>query len=283
MKRAPALLTWWYSTTGGIVTILALAVPWAGARAALFLVAAIQLVLVVFYSWRRGQLPARTAGLIGAVGVLFALAQLVSGDGPTYETPPAIALGLLAAGCIVGGLVVLVRRQGVQAHPGLLSDSIIVALGSWIISWAALVQPIVNNANTTAGSTFLFGLNQPSAAVILFLVMAILLNNSQRPAAMWLLAAGLTCKFLGDLIYALIDAGHLAVGIERLGLPLYIAAYFAAGAALLHPSISSIGESPAGPSRQLTGRLIMTIASLVLPVVAPPKASLPPLKMPALP
>ena len=267
MKREPALLTWWYLTMGGIVSVLALVLPWASVREVLYLLAAIQLAPVVYFAWRRGQIPARVAGLVGAVGVLYALAQMVSGDGPTYETPLAIGLGLIATGCIMGGLVVLVRGQGARAHPGLLGDSIIVALGSWIISWAILVQPAVNNASTAAWSTILYGLYQPSAAVILFLVLAILLNNSQRSAPMWLLAIGLTCNLLGDLVYALIDAGHLGGGAERVALPFYIAAYFAAGAAFLHPSIDKIGQSTAAPGRQLTGRLIVTIASLVLPVV----------------
>ncbi len=267
MKRATALLTWWYFAIGCIIVVFALALPWDGVRETLYLIAAIHLAPVVFYSWGQGRIPARTAGLIGAVGVLYAMAQLISGDGPTYETPLAIALGLLATGCITGALVILVRGQGAHAHPGLLGDIIIVALGSWIVSWALLVQPIVNNASGTAWSTILYSLYQPSAAVILFLVLAILLNNSQRPAAMWLVAAGLTCNLLGDLIYSLIAAGHLGAGAERIALPLYIAAYFAAGAAFLHPSISSIGQRTAGPSQQLTGRLVVTIASLVLPVV----------------
>ncbi len=267
MKRASALLTWWYLAIGGIVTVLALTLPWNGPRVALYLVAAVQLAPVVFYSWRQGHIPARLAGLIGAVGVLYALAQAISGDGPTYETPLAIALGLMGTACIIGALVVLVRGQGAHAQPGLLGDSIIVALGSWIISWAALVQPIVDDVGTTAWSTVLYGLYQPSAAVILFLVLAILLNNSRRPAAMWLLAVGLTCNLLGDLTYALIDAGRVGVGAERIALPLYIAAYFSAGAAFLHPSMASIGNQTAAPSRQLTGRMVITIAALVLPVV----------------
>ena len=267
MKRASALLTWWYLAIGGIVALLALTLPWAGARQALYLLAAVQLTPVVFLSWRQGLIPARMAGLVGAVGVLYALAQMVSGDGPTYETPLAIALGLAAMGCIIGGLVVLVHGQGPNAHPGLLGDSIIVALGSWIISWALLVQPIVNTASTAAWTTILYGVYQPGAAVILFLVLAVLLNNSLRPPAMWLLAVGLTCNLVGDLLYAIIDAGHVAAGAERIALPLYIAAYFSAGAAFLHPSIENIGQIPASASRQLTGRLITTIASLVLPVI----------------
>ena len=267
MKRAPALRTWWYLAIGGIVAVVALVLPPAGFRETLYLVAAVQLAPVVFHSWRQGRIPARMAGLIGAVGVLYALAQVISGDGATYEAPLAIAMGLLATGCIMGGLVVLVRGQGRHAHPGLLGDSVIVALGSWIITWAILVQPIVNNASAAAWSTILYGLYQPSAAVTLFLVLAILLNNSQRPTAMWLVAIGLTCNLLGDLLYALMDAGHLGVGAERIALPLYIAAYFSAGAAFLHPSISTISHSSTAPSQQITGRLIVTIAALVLPVV----------------
>ncbi len=267
MKRVSALLTWRYLAIGGIVTVLALVLPSASVREALYLLAAIQLAPLVYYAWRRGQIPARMAGLIGAVGLLYALAQVVSGDGPTYETPLALALGLSATGCILGSLAVLIRGQGENAHPGLLGDSIIVALGSWIISWAILVQPVVNNASTTAWTTVLYGLYQPSGAVILFLVLAILFNNSQRPAAMWLLAMGLTCNLMGDLLYALIDAGHLTAGAERFALPLYIAAYFSAGAAFLHPSIANIGQSSVAPGRQLTGRLVVTITSLVLPVI----------------
>ncbi|HQZ34517.1 MAG TPA: EAL domain-containing protein [Ilumatobacteraceae bacterium] len=265
MKRASALLTWWYLATGGIATVVALALPWAGAREALYIVAAIQLVPVMFLSWRRGRVPARVAGLIGVVGLLGALAQLVSGDGPTYETPLAIALGLLATCCIMAGLVVAVRVHG--PHPGLVGDSIIVALGSWIISWVMVVRPIVDNARTTRWSTFLYAMDQPSAAVVLFLVLAILLSNSPRWAAMWLVAAGLSFNLLGNLISALVDVGRLADGAERIALPLHIAACFSVGAAFLHPSIARRDQTSAVPSRQLTGRLIVTIASLVLPVV----------------
>ncbi len=265
MKRASALLTWWYLATGGIAAFLALVLPWAGAREALYIVAAVQLVPVMFLSWRRGQVSVRVAALAAGVGLLYALAHLASGDGPTYESPLAIALGLLATGCILVGLVVAVRGQG--PHPGLVGDSIIVALGSWIISWVMVVRPIVDNAGTTRWSTVLYGLDQPSAAVVLFMVLAILLSNSSRWAPMWPVAVGLTCNLLGNLLTALVDVGHLTVGADRVALPLHIAACFSVGAAFLHPGIAAIDQRAAVPGRQLTGRLIVTIASLVAPVV----------------
>jgi diguanylate cyclase (GGDEF)-like protein len=84
---------------------------------------------------------------------------------------------------------------------------------------------------------------------------------------MWLLAGGLTFNLLGDLTYALIDGGHFGSGVERFALPMYCAAYFSAGAAFLHPSITTIRRTSAPVNRQVLGRLIVTTSSLVFPVI----------------
>ncbi len=266
MNRASGLLTWWYVALGGMATVLTLALPWTGARQAIYLLAAVQLAPIVLLSYRRGLIPAALAGLLAAVGVLFGLAQLLSGDAPAYETPIAMALGLLATGCITAGLVVLLRTQGFSRYPGLLGDSIIVAMGTWIISWAALVQPIVSTSG--AWNTVLYGVYQPTSAVVLFLVVVILLNSVQRPVSMVLLAIALGCNLLGDLIYALMDAGHVGAAGDRFGLALYVAAYFAAAGAFLHPSIATITHTgPPPANRPIMGRLIVTTSSLVIPVI----------------
>ena len=266
MKRVAGIQAWWYLAIGGIATFLAFVLPWSAAREGMYLLACAQVAPTLIVSYRRGLTSAPLAALLGAVGLLYGIAQMLSGDGPTYEQPIAIALGLTATGCIIGGLVVLLRSQ--DAHSaGLLGDSIIVALGSWIISWAALVQPIVSNTGKAAWSTILYGMYQPTASVVLFLVVIILLNNSQRPVSMWLLATGLSFNLLGDLLYALIDAGHLGGGAERFAIPMYVAAYFSAGAAFLHPSIATISRSSPPANRLMMGRLIVTTSSLVFPVI----------------
>jgi diguanylate cyclase (GGDEF)-like protein len=82
-----------------------------------------------------------------------------------------------------------------------------------------------------------------------------------------MIAAALTFNLVGDLLYALIDAGHLTAGAERVAMPMYIAAYFSAGAAFLHPSITRISDQQALPNRHAMGRLIVTTGSLVFPVI----------------
>ncbi|MDP2291994.1 MAG: EAL domain-containing protein [Actinomycetota bacterium] len=267
MKRASALLAWWYLAMGGIATLLALVLPWPSAREAIYLLACVQVGGVLYVSYRRSLIPLRLAIVLGCVGLLYGMAQLLTGDAPTYESPLATALGLIATACIIAGLVMLLRTRDTRAHHGLLGDALIVGLGSWIISWAALVQPIVSNTGKTAWSTVLYGAYQPTTSVVLFLVVVLLLNFTERPASMWLLAAALSFNLLGDLIYALMDAGHVGPGADRVGLPMYVAAYFSAGAAFLHPSIATIHRLQAPPNRQMMGRLIVTTSSLVFPVI----------------
>ena len=55
MKRESALLTWWYLTIGGIVTVLAAALPPASWREEMYLVAGVQ--LAVSYTHLRAHEP----------------------------------------------------------------------------------------------------------------------------------------------------------------------------------------------------------------------------------
>ncbi|MGB8858864.1 MAG: EAL domain-containing protein [Ilumatobacteraceae bacterium] len=267
MKRASALLTWWYLAIGGIATLLALALPWPLARESLYLLACAQVAPTVIISYRRGLVPRSLAVVLGAVGVLYGTAQLITGDEPTYQSPVAIALGLTATACIMIGLILLLRSRDASSPRGLVGDGLIVALGSWIISWAVLVQPIADQAGSSAFSTILYGAYQPTASVVVFLIVVILLNSAERPVSMVLLAVALACNLLGDMIYALMDAGHIGSVGDRLGLPMYVAAYFTAGAAFLHPSITTLNRSPAPAGHQMMGRLILTTSSLVFPVI----------------
>ncbi len=267
MKREQALLTWWYLAIGGIVAVVAGALPSHGIRTTVYLCAVAQLAPVVLLSVRRGGAPARVASVVAGIGLLHAASRLAADDRPLFQSPLALTLALAATGCMLGALVVLVRTDESHTHPGLLGDSIIVALGTWIISWTAIVEPIVAHTGTSTITIGLYAALQPSAAVILFLVGALVVNSSTRPASMWLLAGGALCVIGGDLVYALIDAQHMAAGGERIALGLYVVAYFSAGAALLHPSVATLGRSPGTANPRLTGRLIVTISSLVLPVV----------------
>ena len=267
MQRASALRAWGYLAIGGIAAVLALVLPFATAREGLYLFACIQFVPVMYISWKSNRLPGRVAAITSAVGVLYGTAQLVTGGSPTSEGTLATALRLTATVCIVVGLTLPLRSRDVHGHRGLVGDALIVALGSWIITWALLVQPIVSNTGHTAWSTVLYGAYQPMASLGLFLIVVLLLNVSERPASMWMLATALICNMAGDLVVALITAGYINAGADRVGLSLHVAGLFTAGAAFLHPSLESAFRSSPPTHRPMMGRLIITASSLVFPVI----------------
>ena len=267
MKRASTLLTWMYLACGGAATVVAISASNIHLRQWLYLVACIQVAPLLLYACRRNRVPRTIAAYLALVSLLYAGAQLLSRNSPTYTSAGATILGLAATAGIMTGLVVLLHHRGVTPARGLLGDGLIVALGTWVISWAALVQPIVSKAGATVWKTALYGMYQPTSSVVLFLVVIVLLSYRRRPVSMLLLAASLMFNLVGDLMYALMDAGHIGQGSERVAMPMYIAAYFCAGSAFLHPSVAEVNSSPTPTTQLAMGRLIVTTSSLVFPVI----------------
>ncbi|MBI4883874.1 MAG: EAL domain-containing protein [Actinobacteria bacterium] len=266
MKREPALLRWIYTVVGVAMTTLSFSMPGGQARDAIHLAAALQLLPVVVFARWRNRLSWYSVALMGSVGGFYALRQLAADGSPTYAAPIAAVFALAAGVCLVIGLASLLRSGGDRYATGLWGDATIVAIGSWIVSWAVIVEPVRKLADDSWRAA-LSGLYQPTTWVALFLAAVVMLSRHRRPTAMWLAGAGLALNLLADLIYSLLDAGHIGSGTARLAIPFYVAAYFCAGAAFLHPSISELGRPQPIPAGDSIGRLIATIASLVVPVI----------------
>ena len=266
VKREPVLLRWTYVGVGVIMAALCFAMPAESVRHALYVAAALQVIPVVLVARWRNRLSWKPVGLIASVAVLYVLEQLVSGNRPTYESPIAVICALAAVGCLVGCLAALLRTNSASYGQGLWADALIIALGAWIVSWAVFVRPIRELAGEGVG-VVLYGLYQPASSVVLFLVAVIALGRRQRPAALWFAAAGLALSTAGDVIYSLIDAGRVGASTERFALPLYVAAYFCAGATFLHPSIAQLGRPQLDHAPTSLARLAVTFASLLGPAV----------------
>ena len=85
------------------------------------------------------------------------------------------------------------------------------------------------------------------ASVVLFFAAILLLSRHQRPPALWMITMALLFNMAGDLLYALMDAGHLGTSTEHLALTAYVAAYFSATSGFLHPSIRELGRPQPNP------------------------------------
>ena len=267
MSRRATLLSTVYLTIGGILTAVGFFASQESVRDLIYIVAAVQVFPTLLVARKLNKLPWSLILLFVAVGLFYAGEQVVSGDGPTYNSPLAVLLAMGGASCLVAALVVLVRKSMPSPSRALIGDAAIVALGSWIVSWALLVQPVAEAQNTSPTGTFLYGLYQPTASVVAFLVVMVVLGRRNRPPALWLIVAALGCNMLGDLLYALMDAGHISTSADRWIMPLYTFGYFSASAAFLHPSFQELSRPQPNPRPDSAGRLVLISVALVAPVI----------------
>ncbi len=247
---------------GTITAVIAVGAPWEAVRSGAYAFAAVQLAISVIVAARSHRVDSRITAVTGAIGVFFALSQAFDG------TILGSILALVGSLCIVAGLVELLRLRHASGADGALFDALIVGLGAWIVTWVALVRPMITDSKKSVLNTVLEGFYQPASSVVVFLVAVLLFSRASKPLSLWLLGAALTLNLGGDTIYALMDAEYLRRGFDRYALLLYTAGYFCGGAAFMHPSMALINRAdPTTTHSKQFGRLIVTTSSLVVPVI----------------
>ncbi|MEI7547049.1 MAG: EAL domain-containing protein [Actinomycetota bacterium] len=267
MKREPGRLSWWYLGVGVALAAACITAGQNSVRESIYFLASLQVVPSLFLALRLRHISWRPVALFCGVGVLYAGEQAASGGGATYRSAVAVVLVLCAGVCMACCLIVLIRSSLPGPTRSIWGDAIIVAVGTWIISWATLVQPIAKLNGKQALGIVLYGLSQPTSSVVLFFTAVLLLSRHQRPPAIWMIAIALGFNMAGDMVYALMDAGHVGAGIERVATTAYVAGYFTATAAFMHPSIREMGRPQPNPKPDSIGRLIVTTVSLLVPVI----------------
>jgi diguanylate cyclase (GGDEF)-like protein len=100
------------------------------------------------------------------------------------------------------------------------------------------------------------------------MMATLIFTRLERPPALWLLTTALFCSIVGDLVYALMNVGHLGPGAERYGTAIYVVAYFLGTAAIVHPTMPGVISARPEPVEMVPfGRLIGTTFALVIPMI----------------
>ncbi|MEY2401976.1 MAG: hypothetical protein QOJ08_2087 [Ilumatobacteraceae bacterium] len=271
MKRAWAPLTWWAIGIGYALAlgVIVLPVTWLGTAA--YLAASLSLVAATFIAAKVHRLNRRFVAAVSAIGGFFAASQIVDGLGESADiTRISNVLGLCGSICIIISLVNMLSGRASANIRSVIGDALIVGLGSWLISWVALIEPAIRNRGGSLGDSILDGAYQPAGTVVLFLLVLLLFSGSgTRQASVWLVTVAMTFNLAADVLWGLASAGHLGDGATRTSMGLYVAAYFTAAGAFIHPTVIWLKRSADEPINNRTfGRLILTTSSLIVPIIA---------------
>jgi diguanylate cyclase (GGDEF)-like protein/PAS domain S-box-containing protein len=171
--------------------------------------------------------------------------------------------------CLVGGLLLLVKRRTPGRDRASLVDALIVAISMGLLSWEFLMVPSLRDPNLSLLER-LTSLAYPMMDILVLAVTARLWSDrGVRNASFHLLSLSLVPLLLADTIYGLIQL----TGTWRLGSPVdigWMLFYVCWGAAGLHPSMRELDRpAPAATVKVTRTRfgVLLALASLMGPTV----------------
>ncbi|HEY3214051.1 MAG TPA: PAS domain S-box protein, partial [Actinomycetota bacterium] len=214
---------------------------------------------------------------------LFALGQtfFVIGDVITYNYHdffgtdlPYPSIGdvayLLVYPCLVGGLLLLIRRRNPGRDRDSVIDSLIVAIGVGTMQWVFLMSPVAHDSTSTLIQK-LVGMAYPFMDLILLTaVVRLAIGAGRRAPSMYLMGAAALALFLTDTVYtfySVTGAVYDQSGYLEAGWGIF---YLLWGAAALHPSMRNVSDKAPDVERGRMSRLRLLVlggASLIAPSV----------------
>ena len=179
-------------------------------------------------------------------------------------------LGLCGSLCIIIALIHMLSGRASASIRSVLGDALIVGLGGWLITWVALIEPTLKHRGGSLGASILANAYQPVGTVVLFLLVLLLFSRSgTRQPSIWLVSVAMALNLSGDVLWGLYSAGHIGSGATNTATAAYVAAYFTAAGAFIHPTVVWLKRATNEPvNHRMFGRLILTTSSLIIPIIA---------------
>ena len=213
---------------------------------------------------------------------LFALGQtfFVIGDVMTYNYDqffgtelPYPSIGdvayLLVYPCLVGGLLMLIRRRNPGRDRDSVIDSLIVAIGVGTMQWVFLMSPVAHDSASTLLQKLVAMAYPFGDLILLTAVVRLAMGAGKRAPSMYLMGAAALALFLTDTVYTYISvtgAVYDQSGYLEAGWGMF---YLLWGAAALHPSMRGVSDKApeVEPRMSKLRLLLLASASLIAPGV----------------
>ncbi|GID91894.1 EAL domain-containing protein [Amorphoplanes digitatis] len=209
-----------------------------------------------------------------------ALVCYVFGDTLTYiqdamglVTPfpgPSDVFYLLVYPPLAAALTIFIRSRSGNANRAALLDALLPTVSLGLLAWIYLIVPYVKVADLTLQEKAI-AIGYPLGDVLaLALMLRLLTAPGRKPLAVRLLSVSIVGALISDVVYGMarLDGDWAIGGPVYLG---WVAFYFAAGYAALHPSMTRLTEhtAPSTDNVETGGRrlVLLAAAALIAPAV----------------
>jgi diguanylate cyclase (GGDEF)-like protein len=261
--------TWWFPALTGVVALASLLTGSSASVAGAAVAVALGTAPVAFVAHRRRSITTREMvcltmfGLCNACSAVLRMLTVDHEDAKVWSETTA----LLSALMIITAVALIARSRRGRDFWGVLADGGIVALGSWLLAWVVMVRPALDDFDANPWLTLVRSAFQPLGAIVLLLLILIVFADAERSPSMWCVSAAVLLALIGGLLRALHDSGRIGDATD-LSTAIGMVANGFLFAALLHPSMRSlIGRHPVARTRPIFGRIAITTAALVVPII----------------
>ena len=260
---------WWFPAAAAVVAVGTALTGSSLVQSIGFMIVAAAAVPVGAIALRRKDLNRRlVVGLVGLVAVT-ACANLLRtlSIGHPRALPWVEGLALAGVLMVITAVGIVARNRRSRDFWAIVADGGIVALGVWLLAWVSIVRPSLDRQGADAWLTVLRSAFQPLGAVTVFLLIIIVFSDKARTPAVLYFSGAVTTALVGGLLRGLTLSGHGAT-YTHVSTMLSVVALGALYASVMHPSVRTLTRPlPDGPERPITGRILVTTAALVVPII----------------
>ena len=207
------------------------------------------------------------SGLIWAVAGVAREATEATGDLTVDRSllPDMFALpGYALFGLALYGLL---RARRAPDESGALLDGIMLGAGALLFVYELLILPTLRLEDAWVMARIAIAVYPAISMCLLVLAARLAFSSGQRSPAFSLLLGGTACLLVGDVVFALGDAGRIVVNERLLEVP-FLLVPAAMGSAVLHPSIRVLARPARRSINTMSrGRLLAVAAALLTPIV----------------
>lgn len=230
--------------------------PFAAALGGLSLVAAL-----LGFQRHRPPFFVFAASMTSLAGFAVALiAETQSSNPETIEIIHLIALVVVAV-----GLLRFYQSNAIARRSRVFVDGIIVAMGSWLVTWILLVQPAIEN-QTSSSLTTVRALVMGTAVVVLFLFALVVFAQATSSTSLIFFACAITSALAGVILREVSFADNVSLSDTQYSLPFLLAAAFT-GSAFLHPTSRALtSHRSTRTTTPLMYRFVTITTALIVPV-----------------